>query len=196
MQPETALAPVPASEPELNRLLEADPRSVLLNIRKADWRAQARDDDVACYFYKRALRLAADRSLAQAEADELHRAERALAGAAGRAYARREKRLTERGLPPQQWSPRLRASLDPSADRRPCAQDPTHHHYPGLPEIEFYDPGQFAWAPAVEAATAAISEELIALLARGTDEFSPFTPDDMVCRWASARRCARIGTGA
>jgi aspartyl/asparaginyl beta-hydroxylase (cupin superfamily) len=169
--------PNPASELALNRLLEAEPRSVLLNIRKADCRAQAGDDDVACYFYRRALQLAAD--LPQAEAAEVRRAELALASVAGRARARREKRLIERGLAPQQWSPRLRASLDLAADRRPCAQDPTHHHYPGLPEIEFYDRSQFAWAPAFEAATAAIRQELIALLAKGTDEFTPFTPNDV-----------------
>jgi aspartyl/asparaginyl beta-hydroxylase (cupin superfamily) len=168
-----------ANERELNRLLEAEPHSVLLNIRKADCRAQAGDDEVACYFYRRALQLAADGLLSQEEAAEVRHAEPALAAAAGRTLARREKRLTERGLPPQQWSPRLRASLDPSADRPRSAQDPTHHFYPGLPEIHFYDPGQFAWAPAVEAATAAISEELVALLAKGTDEFAPFTPNDV-----------------
>ncbi|HEV7660150.1 MAG TPA: aspartyl/asparaginyl beta-hydroxylase domain-containing protein [Allosphingosinicella sp.] len=171
--------PNSTSELALNRQLEAEPHSLLLNIQKADFRAQAGDDDVACYFYRRALQLAADLPLPQAEAAEARRAELALASAAGRAYARREKRLTERGLAPRQWSPRLRASLELSADRRHCIQDPTHHHYPGLPEIEFYDPGQFAWAPAVEAATAAIRDELIALLAKGTDEFSPFTPNDV-----------------
>ena len=182
LHPETHAASRPASELALNRLIEAEPQSVLLNIRKADCRAQAGDDDVACYFYRRALQLAADRPLPQEEAAEVRRAELALAEAAARAYARREARLTGRGLPPQQWSPRLRASLELSADRgqrRSWLQDPTHHYYPGLPEIEFYDPGQFAWAPAVEAATAAIRDELIALLAKGMDAFSPFTPDDV-----------------
>jgi aspartyl/asparaginyl beta-hydroxylase (cupin superfamily) len=169
-----------SSELALNRLLEAEPRSVLLNIRKADYRARAGDDDVACYFYRRALHLAGDGPLPQEEAAELRRAELTLAEVGGRARARREKRLIERGLAPQQWSPRLRASLERSADRRePGAQDPTHYHYPGLPQIEFYDRGQFAWAPAVEAATEAIREELLALLAKGTDAFSPFTPNDI-----------------
>src|SRR4051794_13554816 len=94
---------VPANELELNRLLEAEPHAVLLNIRKADCRAQAGDDEVACYFYGRALQLAADRPVPQAETAEVRRAELALAGAAGRTRARREQRLTERGLPPEQW---------------------------------------------------------------------------------------------
>ena len=179
LAPERRLASDPASELALNRLLEAEPSSVLWNVRKADWRARAGDDDLACYFYRRALRFAGDRPLGQEEAAEVRRAERALAEAAGRVRARREARLIERGLAPQQWTPRLRASLEPSADRRHSIQDPTHHYYPGLPKIEFYDPGQFAWAPALEAATAAIREELIALLAEGTDELRPFTPDDI-----------------
>src|SRR5437763_814056 len=39
--PETSIGSAPASELDLNRLLEAEPRSVLWNIRKADWRARA-----------------------------------------------------------------------------------------------------------------------------------------------------------
>jgi hypothetical protein len=174
-QPGTA----PASELELNRLLEAEPQSVRLNIRKADMRVQAGDDEVACFFYGRALQLAAERPVPPADAAEVRRAEQAFAEAAGRTRARREKRLTERGLPPSQWSPRLAASLAPSAERRPGAQEPTHHHYPGLPEVEFYDREQFAWAPAVEAATAAIRAELLALQAADKDKFNPFTPSDV-----------------
>src|SRR3954451_9311230 len=74
--PEARMAAGSASELELNALLEAEPQSVLLNIRKADWRVRARDDDLACYFYRRALQIAGDRSLPQEEAAELRRAER------------------------------------------------------------------------------------------------------------------------
>lgn len=168
-----------ASELGLNRLIEAEPWSVLGNIRKADWRVRAGDDDLACYFYRRGLHLAGDRPSPPEEAGEVRRAELSLAEAAARVRARFETRLTERGLARQQWSSRLRASLEHSANRPHCFQDPTHHYYPGLPELEFYDPGQFAWAPAVEAATAAIREELIALLAKGRDELRPFTPNDV-----------------
>ena len=51
--PETGTASGAVSELALNRLLEAEPRSVLLNIRKADFRVRAGDDDLACYFRKR-----------------------------------------------------------------------------------------------------------------------------------------------
>ena len=185
--PETGSASEPASELELNRRLEAEPRSVLLNIRKADCRVRAGDDVLACYFYRRALQFAGDRPLPQEEAAEVGRAEAALAEAAGRAHSRREARLTERGLPPQQWSRRLRDSLELAASPRPYdvedpvhpyPQDPTHFRYPGLPRIQFYDPGQFDWAPTIEAATAAICEELAGLLAKGKDELRPFVQNE------------------
>lgn len=164
----------PESELELNRLLEADQQSVLLNIRKADFRLQAGDDDLACHFYRRAVQFAADRPLPQAETEQARRAGVALVEVGARVRARREARLVERGMPPEQWSPRLRASLDPSAGPRASAQDPTHHFYPDLPQTEFYDPGQFAWVPAIEAATAVIRDELTALLAGAGNEFRPF----------------------
>jgi hypothetical protein len=63
--PETDIASAGSSELALNRLLEAEPRSVLWNVRKGDWRARAGDDDLACYFYRRALHLVDDRSLPQ-----------------------------------------------------------------------------------------------------------------------------------
>ena len=125
------------------------------------------------------MAFAEGRSLSQEEAAEVRRAARAFAEVSGRARAAREKRLTERGLPPQQWSLRLRESLDLSTSRRePSLQDPTNYYYPGLPEREYYDPAQFSWAPAIEAATAAIREELLGLLAKGMDDLRPFTPSD------------------
>jgi aspartyl/asparaginyl beta-hydroxylase (cupin superfamily) len=170
----------PASELELNRLLEAEPQSVPWNTRKADWRLRAGDEDLACYFYGRAVRFAGDRPLPQAGAAEAQRAELALAEVGGRVRARRERRLTERGLAPEQWSPRLRAALELSAGRRKSSvQDPTHFFYPGLPQLEFYDPARFDWVPAIEAATEAIRAELIGLLSKGTDDFRPFTPNDV-----------------
>jgi aspartyl/asparaginyl beta-hydroxylase (cupin superfamily) len=185
--PETRPASGPTNELALNRLLEAEPQSVLLNIRKADCRVRAGDDNLACYFYRRALHIAGDRPLPQEEAAEVERAKLALARAAGRAHSRRVARLTERGLAPQQWSPRLRASLELAAGLRPYdvqdpprpySQDSTHFHYTGLPQIQFYDPDQFDWVPAIEAATAAIREELTGLLARDTAELRPFVQND------------------
>ena len=175
-----------SSEVSLNRLLEAEPRSVLLNVRKADYRVRAGDDDLGCYFYRRALRFSGQGAVPQEEEAEVRRAELALAETARRAHVKRLVRLTERGLPPQQWSPRLRASLELAADPRPYEvqdpssypQDPTHFYYPDLPRIQFYDPSRFEWARHIEAATAAIREELIGLLAGYGNSLRPFVQNE------------------
>lgn len=111
---------------------------------------------------------------------EVNRAQRVLADLQGRAHARREARLTERGLPPHKWSPRLRHSLELAAGRRELyLQEPTAYNYPELPQIQYYDPGQFSWAAGIEAATPAIREELMKLLATGTDEFRAYIQSDV-----------------
>ena len=167
-------------ETALNRLLEAQPGSVSGHVRKGDCRARAGDEGLACHFYRRALQLARGRQLPPEQAAEIGRAERTLATLGGRAHARHERRLTERGLPPRQWSPRLQHSLELAAGRRRTyLQEPTAFVWPDLPHIQFYDPGQFAWAPAIEAATAAIRAELIGLLAGGTGEFRPYIQSDV-----------------
>jgi hypothetical protein len=187
VRPEAHTSSDSPGEIALNRRLEDEPRSVILNIRKADLRARAGDDDLACYFYRRALRIAADEPLPHKDAAEVRRAQLALAEAAGRTRSRREARLTERGLAPAQRSPRLKASLELAADPRPFhaedptrsySQDPTHYHYPGLPRVQFYDRAQFSWAPMIESATAAIREELAGLLAKGKDELRPFARNE------------------
>ena len=164
-----------SDESALNRLLEAEPWSVRGHIGKGDCRARAGDDSLACYFYRRALELAGDRPLPQDEAAELLRAKQALAALMETAHARREQRLIARGLTAQQWSPRLRQSLELAAGRRKLhRQEPTAFTWPELPHIQFYDTARFDWVPAIEAASAAIREELLALLATGTDAFRPF----------------------
>jgi len=44
------------------------------------------------------------------------------------------------------------------------AQQPATLHYPELPAIQFYDPGQFDWIPQLEAAADEIRDELLGVL--------------------------------
>lgn len=167
-------------EAALNRLLEAVPQSVRGHVMKGDCRARAGDDDLACYFYRSALRLAEGKPLSQDTMTDVRQAERALAELETRAHATREARLTTRGLPPREWSPRLRHSLDLAAGRRKLyLQQPTAYLYPELPQVQFYDPAQFNWAPAIEAAAASIREELITLLTTSTDKFRAYIQSDI-----------------
>jgi hypothetical protein len=53
-------------------------------------------------------------------------------------------------------------------------QGPSDFHYPGMPEIEFHDPGQFQGLKELEAATGAIREEFDALIAAEAAAMVPY----------------------
>ncbi len=164
-----------AEEAALNRLLELEPYSVNGNVMKGDCRAASGDETGAIYFYQAAVRYAAGVDLPAEVAAEARRAEQALRELQDRAYARREAVLTRRGMPPATWSNRLRHALDLAAGRRTLyLQQPTIFYYPELPHVQYFDPGEFSWVPAVEAAAASIREELVALLKDGTDDFRAY----------------------
>ena len=165
-----------AEEAALNRLLELEPYSVNGNVMKGDCRAAGGDESGAIYFYQAAVRNAAGVDLPPEVAGEARRAEQALRELQDRAHARREAVMTRRGMPPETWSNRFRHALDLAAGRRQLyLQQPTIFHYPELPHVQYFDPGEFDWVPAVEAAAASIREELAALLEQeGTDDFRPY----------------------
>jgi aspartyl/asparaginyl beta-hydroxylase (cupin superfamily) len=168
-----------AEEAALNRLLELEPYSVNGNVMKGDCRAAGGDESAAIYFYQAAVRNAVGVDLPPEVAGEARRAEQALRELQDRAYARREALLTRRGMPPATWSNRLRHALDLAAGRRQLyLQQPTIFHYPELPHVQYFDPGEFSWVPAVEAAAASIRDELVELLKDGTDDFRAYIQAD------------------
>lgn len=57
---------------------------------------------------------------------------------------------------------------------RPYHCEPTHFHYPGLVECEFYDRSHFPWLETLEAATDAIAEELDTVLKAERAELVPY----------------------
>jgi aspartyl/asparaginyl beta-hydroxylase (cupin superfamily) len=70
-------------------------------------------------------------------------------------------------------------------------QEPTDFHYPGLPEIEFHDRGQFPEVDAVEVATETIRREFDALVAAEAAEMVPYIqyPDHVpVAQWAELNK--------
>ncbi|HEY0043515.1 MAG TPA: aspartyl/asparaginyl beta-hydroxylase domain-containing protein [Allosphingosinicella sp.] len=169
-----------AEEQAINRLIEADPHSVPAHIAKARCRARAGDDDLATYFYRAALRLAETAKLSAEERAELAAAQAALRDIETRTDSARKARLAERGLPPERWSERFRQSVDLAAGRtRLYLQEPTAFTYPGLPHVQYYDPASFPWAAGIEAATATIRDELLAVLREGDDAFRPYVRSDV-----------------
>jgi aspartyl/asparaginyl beta-hydroxylase (cupin superfamily) len=165
-----------AEEAALDRLLALDSRSLRGLIMKADCRAHAGAQAEAIGFYRAALGIADTAGIPPDDLDEVERARVALRELEDRAHAKREALMTRRGLPPVGWSRRFAQALDIASGRRKLyVQRPTVFTYPELPHVQYYDPGAFPWAAAVEAATAAAREELQALLsAEGLAGFRPY----------------------
>ncbi|HEY0629509.1 MAG TPA: aspartyl/asparaginyl beta-hydroxylase domain-containing protein [Sphingomicrobium sp.] len=164
-----------AEEAALDQLLAIEPRAVRARILKGDCRYRAGDEPDAARFYQSALRLAQGQRLPDELRTELRRAEAALGELERRIEERREATLTEQGLPPGSRSARFQQALDISAGRKEIyLQQPTKFYFPGLPQVQFYDRDDFAWAAAVEAETSAIRDELKLLLKDGVEGFRPY----------------------
>ena len=167
-------------EAALDRLLAAEPRTIVGLIMKADCRFRAGDLGIALGFYETAQLLANNQALPPDLQAELRRVESTIAEMKARLEAKREAALEAQGLPPESRSPRFRQALDIlSGRKRIFVQEPTGFYFPGLPQIQYYDPADFDWVPAVEAATSSIRRELERLLAdQGMKDFKPYIRSD------------------
>jgi hypothetical protein len=170
-----------AEEVALDAVLETEPRAVRALIMKADCRAAAGDNRIASTLYKKARNIAAGETLPPGQSlppdlvAELDRAGTAAAQIDARYSDHMEASLTAQGIPPESRSYRFQQALDILATRkRIFFQDPTGFFYPELPHVQFYDRADFDWAPAVEAATEVIREELLAVMATGIGDFNPY----------------------
>jgi aspartyl/asparaginyl beta-hydroxylase (cupin superfamily) len=166
-------------EAALDRLLAQEPRLLRARIMKADCRAKAGDDRGALGFYETSLAIAATQQVPADLAPELQRVEALVEQAKARADHEREAALRALDLPPEARTPRFQQSLDILAGRKQIfVQEPTAYYFPGLPQMQFYDPADFDWTPAVEAATDAIRAELMALLTTRREGFRPYLHGD------------------
>ena len=164
-----------AEEGAIDQLLALEPQAVRGHILKGDCRARADDERIALRHYEIASLIGANQNLPADLQAELRRAEAWVAKFNAHVVEEREVKLTERGFPPEKRSARFQSSLDILAGRRRIfVQEPTGYYFPGLPQIQFYDTDDFDWVPAVEAATAAIKDELVALLRAGAEGFRPY----------------------
>lgn len=166
-------------EDALNQLIAVEPRALRAHIMKADCRARAGDDQGALGFYRSALMIAEGQRIPGELAADLRRAQSAIEQSRERLDAEREAALTARGIDPAARSPRFRESLDIMAGRKQIfMQSPSSYYFPGLPQIQYYDPAAFEWTTAIEAATGAIRDELQALLAGEMQRFRPYIQSD------------------
>lgn len=96
----------------------------------------------------------------------LQRAEAEVGAIQGRFAAAMSRALGAAGVDEAAAGERFGETLAILTGRtRPFLQEPTNFYFPGLPQRAFYDPAEFAWVPALEAAQPAIRAEAQAVLA-------------------------------
>ena len=163
------------AEEALDKVLAEQPRNLGALIMKGDCRRRAGDTRAAVSFYAAALAAAplAGQVSPILEA-ELRRAEALVKEADGSFEQQLERHLGEAGVAPAGQSSRFRQALDILAGRKEVfLQQPSSFYFPGLPQIQFYERGDFPWLADVEAAAPAMRAELEAILAGG-DGFEPY----------------------
>jgi aspartyl/asparaginyl beta-hydroxylase (cupin superfamily) len=162
-------------EAALDRALALDPRALRAILQKADCRLRAGDDSAAAMLYRKALMLAEGQNVPPQLVAELRRAETMMEELKARFTAHLEGALADLGFPAGHRSPRFEQSLDLRAGRKQVyLQEPTLYYFPELPQVQFFEPEDFAWAAEVEAATDVIRDELRAMLATGREGFLPY----------------------
>lgn len=157
----------PAARAALAEVLKADPGNPYALVMQGELYARDGDDRAAVNWYDRALE--AGSRLQGLPADLVQRLQRAAAARATIA-ARFETAMTDAlaaaGVDTAAAGERFAESLAIVAGKsQPFLQEPTAFYFPGLPQRAFYDPADFAWVAALEAAMPAIRAEAEAVLA-------------------------------
>jgi len=166
---------LPAALAAVEKALALTPRDLRALILKADLLAESGDDRSASSFYQFAIRIAPPPNEMPADLrDEVARAQAMCDRYAGQFEAFLQDRLQRLQVPDGRAATRFRHSLDILLGRKKIYhQQPRVFHYAELPQVQFYDNSFFPWVGKVEAATAEIRSELIAVLEKPSD-FVPY----------------------
>ena len=164
--------------PEVESACDAVLTQESTNLRALVFKADARDGQGdargASSFYRKAVQLAGTmQGLPDDLAAEVRRGAGRARAITGEFQRKLETRLSEAGFDPASRSRRFDQSLGILAgEKQVYLQQPSAYYFPELPQIQFYETEQFAWAADVEAAAGTIRAELEQALAQG----SPFRP--------------------
>lgn len=158
----------------VDRALELEPRNLRALVFKADHLTRLGRERAAVGFYQAALQVGAgQQGLPPDVGAALARARVACEQASARYEEQVLAGLSARGYRPGEL-PRFAESLDIAFGKSPVQlQQPTRYYFPGLPQRTFYERTEFDWVPALEAATRAIREEVLALEREG-GQFQPY----------------------
>jgi aspartyl/asparaginyl beta-hydroxylase (cupin superfamily) len=160
---------------EIERILAEDPHNVRALIRRADLYTASGDRRAATSFYVAAVRAAPPTGQVPADlVAELRRARSLCEQNAEEYKTYLRQRLVADGFNEDTSSRRFGESIEIVLGQRTIQlQQPRKYYFPRLASIPFFDPEQFAWVKAVEAATPSIRTELLEVL-RTPDDFAPY----------------------
>lgn len=164
----------------LDKLLAAQPRHLRGLLMRADQLGRAGDVRGAHSFYAIAVEIA-ERTpdLPPTLVNDVARARAAIAESSGLYRAHLEDAMIAHGFPHGERTPRLQMALDVlNGAKQIFLQQPTSFYFPELPQRQFYERDEFAWAPSVETETDAIRAELQAVLAADR-EFPAYVEQDL-----------------
>jgi aspartate beta-hydroxylase len=164
----------PAARAAIDCALALEPRNLRALIMKADYLDALGDARAASSFYRAAVGAAPPAEQLPADLrSELARAQAMCGRYAAQFEAFLRQRLA-RGLAEENSTGRFRDSLDIlTGSKKIYFQEPRQYYFPGLPQIQFYERGEFPWLDRVEAATADIRAELIEIL-KQESAFRPY----------------------
>ncbi len=156
-----------AARAALAEVLRADPGNPYALVMHGELFTRDGDDRAAVNWYDQALSTTAGvQGLPADLVERLARADAARRRAVTGFRQTLDASLTAAGIAPGAAGPRFAESLAIlSGQTRPYLQEPTSFYFPGLPQQAFYDPADFAWVPALQAAAPAITAEVSAVLA-------------------------------
>lgn len=175
---------LPAALEAINRALALRPLDFMALLMKGALLERSGQDDAADEIYRAALFQAppAERLAPGATAQVTHARQRV------DAYVERLARALDQALedvpPPADEQARRRIARFRSNTLRTTRafhQEPTHFHFPGLPEIEFFDRASFPMLEKLEAAANDVRAEFDALIASEKAELVPYVqyPEDV-----------------
>lgn len=149
----------------LEKTLELSPRHLPALIRKGDLYTEGGDRQAATSYFRAALKIGQTLEGLSAEwRAELQRIEGLCQDNARVFEEHLIADLKRRGLG-DAGTERFGHAMDLLlGKRRIYLQQPKYFHFPELPQIQFYDPAQFAWARSLQSRTAAIQKELAEIL--------------------------------
>lgn len=160
------------------RVVELDPANPYALAMAGEVQTRSGNDRAAIAWYERALNAAQGRQLPPDLIARLNRAAAAREAAFARFEAEMMGALGDAGVDAEATGSRFVEALQIVSGRsQPYLQQPTSFYYPRLPQIPFYDPGDFAWTAALAAALPAIRAEAEAVMAHG-DGIAPYVEAD------------------